>query len=146
MKRRSVRERRPVELGAGRCDQAFIGQHCRELLGCGEFPLATQHNPMTDSRTITCQFDCDVDEAGIEKHRLVIAVIRDVGDLFVEQARIDRMTDHARARHSVIEFQMPVRVPGQGANTRTGRQAKRSQCMGRLPGALSDGPVVKLQH
>jgi hypothetical protein len=37
----------------------------------------------------------------------------DEGDLLREQARIDRVADEARSRHAIIEFEVPIAVPGQ---------------------------------
>jgi hypothetical protein len=54
-------------------------------------------------------------------------VVGDVGDLLGEQARVDGVADRGHARDGVVELEMPVGVPGQGADPVFGLDAKRQQ-------------------
>ena len=47
---------------------------------------------------------------------LVLRVIDDVDNLFLEQSRINRMADRADTGDGVETFHVPMMVPGQGAN------------------------------
>ena len=69
-------------------------------------------------------------EGGIEHDHLVPGMIGDIGDLFGRQAGVDRMGHPPAAGHAEIDLQMAAVVPGDGADTRTGRHAQPIQRRG----------------
>ena len=67
------------------------------------------------------------DEAGLDKQHPVLRMVDDVDDLFIEQARIDRVAHRADPRDAVIELEMAIIVPGEGADPVAGADAEPHQ-------------------
>ena len=68
----------------------------------------------------------------IEEDRAVFGVIDDEDDLIVEEARVDDVADRAHAGDGVIEFEMPVIVPGERRDAIALRDAEPRQRVGEL--------------
>ncbi len=66
-------------------------------------------------------------EAGVREHHRVLGVVDDVGDVVGMQAGIDGVADRSHPRRAVIDFQMPVAVPGQRAHPVARLDAERLQ-------------------
>ena len=71
-------------------------------------------------------------EAQVKKQSLIIRVIRDVGHLIGVQARIERVQHGPRARHRVVQLEMPMVVPGHGSHTGPGFDAECAERLGHL--------------
>ena len=52
------------------------------------------------------------------------------------------MTDGTRTGDRIIEFQVPVIIPGQRRDTVTFVRTKRCQCIGKFSGAPGKFPVI----
>ena len=63
----------------------------------------------------------------VDEQELVLGVIDDVDDLLGEQARVDGVADRTHAGDAVIQLEMPVAVPGQGADAVARLDAQRRE-------------------
>ena len=59
-------------------------------------------------------------KGGVEKNHLILRVIDDVTQLLREQPRVDGVADTCTARGAIINFKMPVTVPGKCADALAG--------------------------
>ena len=92
----------------------FVGHHDEAL--DGGYPLAQ----LLEQRH----------EGQIEEDEAVGRVIDDVGDLVVEQARVDGVAHRADARDAVVELEVPVAVPRQRRDPVAATDADRLECIG----------------
>ncbi len=132
-------EQRPGVLGALRGQQVFVAQH-RHAGGRHVRAVGHRH-PALDVRAMRREALDQRHEGQVEEDVLIIGVVDDVGDLVGEQARIDGVAHRARARHAIVDLQVPVAVPGQRADALAGLHAERGQRIRQLLGAIAHGRV-----
>jgi len=89
-------------------------------------------------------------EAQIEAQHVVFGMVDDPGHLVGMQPWVERVQHPARAADAVIQLQVAVAVPGDGADAAGGRDTGRVQRVGDLPRAAGDfgpaGPVDVALH
>jgi hypothetical protein len=71
-------------------------------------------------------------EGQVKEQHPVLRMVHDPGDLVGKQPRVDRVAHRPQARDGVIQFQMPVAIPGQRRHPVAGRDAHRRQTMRQL--------------
>ena len=64
-------------------------------------------------------------ERVVDEHHLVLGVVRDVGQLLLEQTDVERVEHGAHAGHAHVRLEMPLRVPGERGDPVTVPHAKR---------------------
>ena len=78
----------------------------------------------------------------VEEQHAAFRVVQDVVDLLGKEPRIDRVQHSSDAGDSEIEFEMPVRVPGEGGDAVARADAHAQQSVGKPCRAGADlGPV-----
>ena len=129
-------ELRPfVVVGLGR-QQVFVAVQVGDR-GAGHLLPTAQCDPALDTRTLRRQSLDQRGEIDVEEDVAVIGVVGDVGDLFREQARIDGVADGGHARYGVVDLEMAVGIPRQGADAVAGADAERQQHARQLPRAAT---------
>ena len=76
-----------------------------------------------------------VQQVDIDKDRLVLGMVGDVGDVVGRQPRVDRMEHRAQTGNAEIELEMAMGVPGERAHPVAELDAQLLQRFGELPGA-----------
>jgi len=70
----------------------------------------------------------------VDEQQPVLGVVDDVDDLLGKQPRVDGVTHRAHPRDAVIELEVAIAVPGQGADAVARRDAEINQRFGHLLG------------
>ena len=81
-------------------------------------------------------------EGEVEEQRRVAGVVGDVGDLLLEQARVDGVADGADAGDGVVELEVAVAVPGEGRHPVARLDAEADERVGEPADALARGAVA----
>ena len=141
---RRVAERRGrllVELGplerAGLVgDQLLVAEQLRDL-GRGRHVGAVghDHDVLHGLELVADALD-DRHEVQVDEDDLVLGMVGDVGHMLGRQARVQRVQHGADAGDAEIELEMPVGVPGDGADPVAELDAQPLQRFGQLLGAL----------
>src|SRR5579862_6828463 len=101
----------PLEIRALAGNEAVVGRNYRER---------RLRMPQEDDPALLGQLRQEAldqwDERRLDEQEPVRGMIDDVDDLLVEQARVDRVAHRADAGYAVIELEMAISVPGQGAD------------------------------
>jgi len=56
-------------------------------------------------------------EFRVDEQSFILGIVDDETHLFRKQFWVDRVADPASAGNGIVQFEMPVVVPGQGANS-----------------------------
>jgi hypothetical protein len=144
---RALVELRPRIVVALRADQVFIAQQRVDARITWERCAVAQGHPGLDARAGARQRGDNRQEGQVEEQHLVVGVVDDVGDLFRVQAGIDRVQHGAGARDAVIQFEVPVAVPGQRGHPVAHGDAQAVQRIGQLAragGRIAPGVAVQV--
>jgi hypothetical protein len=81
------------------------------------------------------------DEHRVDEQDLVVGVVDDEDELVLEQARVDGVAHHPGPGDAVVQLEVAVVVPGQGADAVTHGQAAAFKGVGELPSPGEGLPV-----
>ncbi|MNP34828.1 hypothetical protein D3C76_1281350 [compost metagenome] len=126
-------------------DQVFVAHQARHI-DCRHLLPLTQSDERFDCLQARRDLLDQLSERQVEKQVLVLGVVGDEFDLLGEQPRVDRMQYRAHARHTEIQFHVPVTVPGQGADSLARLYTQRNQRIGHLFSAFADVGVSAVMH
>ena len=110
--RRILVEHRPVVFVVLRTDQFLVANEIRDRQR-GHVRPVRHRDEALDRRHRRSQLFDQRCECQVEKQVLVFGVIGNVGDLLGKETRIDRVQHGAHAGHAIVEFHVPIAVPGQ---------------------------------
>ena len=81
------------------------------------------------------------EQAGFDEDDLVFGVVYDVGELFGEEADVERVADGPRAGDGEVEFHVLIIVPGEGSYAVAGLDAQVDEGFGEAFDALVHVPI-----
>ena len=112
--RRIFREVAPHDVGRMRRDVFLVGADVHRALRLVR--RIRQHDPVLDARNLVLDRLDDRLERDVVEDVSVLGVVDDPGDLFGEQARVQRVQHGADAHRAIPGLDMAGGVPGQGRN------------------------------
>ncbi|MNS59980.1 hypothetical protein D3C72_929550 [compost metagenome] len=119
----------PVVVFIGVCNQLFV----TEQVGKGAVRYLipwTQGNVPTHAIQLGLNAFQQRNELRIDEQHIIFSVANDVADLFWGQFGVDGMADSPRAWNRVMQFEVSMIVPGQGAHPRIVRATQCVQPIG----------------
>ena len=129
-RRRSVLvELRPLEIIGLGCDEILVAGKSRDRRLRPVAAVGHRH-PVLHAFARCGELLDQRREGEIEEHDAVLGVVDDVGELLVEQTRIDRVGDRAHARDRVVQLEVAVAIPGERSDPGSGRDAQPRHCAG----------------
>ena len=113
-------------------DQLLVDQQVGDLAVLGQMRAVGHGHDMAHRLELRQQLLDRRQEVEVDEEELILGVVDDVDDLLGEEPRVDGVADRAHAGDAVIELEMAVAVPGQGADAVARLDAEGEQGFGHL--------------
>ena len=122
-------ELRPLEIIGLGCDEILVAGKSRDRRLWPAAAVGHRH-PVLHALALGGELLDQRREREIEEHDRIFGVADDVGELLVEQTRIDRVGDRAHARDRVVELEVAITIPGERSDPVSGNDAQPRQGAG----------------